>query len=343
MYRNTFIFLLFFYFIIPAEGQSLKTDNSEEKIRALISDKKFSEAGEMLRIQLKLNSGDSILNLLQRVWVVEDYKANYVTTSMDDELDWNGSVNTCSAGNISVQAQKKFLQRLNYIRRLAGLPDECELREDWNRKCQEAALMMLANSKLSHEPQKYWKCFSASGKEGAYGSNLSLGEHSSDALMGQVEDDGEGNEAVGHRRWIFYPNTKIFGHGSTNSSMALWVFGGDNAEYPKSETERYNSQFVAWPPAGYVPFDFRCSRWSFSLAGADFSRSAVTIISGKKNIRNKILPEKVGYGLPTLVFEIDEMASIEPGVTYTVTIDHVKSIFLKNEKKVTYKIIFIRV
>lgn len=37
---------------------------------------------------------------------------------------------------------------------------------------------------------------------------------------------------------------------------------------------------MAWPPAGYVPYQVIYPRWSFAIAGANFSQAAVTMARG---------------------------------------------------------------
>ena len=142
-----------------------------------------------------------------------------------NELGWTGSTASCTAGTLSDQAHSKVLQRINYYRRLAGLADDIVLDTVKNTKSQQAALIMSANSNLSHNPPPTWRCYTAEGAEAAGKSNLGLGFHSTNAIDGYMEDFGTNNTAVGHRRWILYSRAKVMGHGSTSNSQALWVIG----------------------------------------------------------------------------------------------------------------------
>lgn len=75
--------------------------------------------------------------------------------------------------------------------------------------------MMLAEGRLSHEPDSNWAGYSSTGR-GFAGSNLGLG-HTVGGLGGIdgfMQDPGEQNTEVGHRRWILYPQTRQMGTGN---------------------------------------------------------------------------------------------------------------------------------
>ncbi|MBK7110590.1 MAG: hypothetical protein WAU21_04620 [Chitinophagales bacterium] len=315
---------------------------SQEKVRELIGEKQFSKAGEILRILLQQNPNDPVTKSLQKEWVIADYKSNYVNISISDEdLKWNGDFTTCNAGTISKEAQQIFISALNYYRRLAGVPDSCVLSDSLNIFCQNAAFAMDANNALSHGIDTKWQCYSIMANTGASNSNLSLGYHSTSALYGQIEDSGSGNQSVGHRRWILNPYRKVFGHGSTPDAMALWALGGRNTNYPGEVTEVFKYQYVLWPPQGYVPANFICSRWSVSLANADFSKVQVKVMLGKKNIPVTIYPLENGYGQPTLVFNIPDIDYwLQAEITYYVEITGIH-IYNQPDIDIKYSITFI--
>lgn len=315
---------------------------SQEIAKQLITEKKFSEAGAILRILLQQNPNDPVTKSLQKEWVIEDYRSNYLSFELsDDDLKWNGDFATCNAGSISKKAQQTFISAINYYRRLAGVPDSCVLNDSLNVYCQNAAFLMDANNALSHKIDTKWKCYNTLGATGASNSNLSLGYHSTSALYGQIEDSGSGNESVGHRRWILNPYRKVFGHGSTPDAMALWALGGRNTNYPSEVTEVFKYQYVLWPPQGYVPADFICSRWSVSLANADFSKVQVKVMLGKKNIPVTIYPLENGYGQPTLVFNIPDIDFwLQAEITYQVEITGIH-IYDQPDMELKYSVTFI--
>lgn len=323
-----------------ASLQSAQRNFLTESINEYIDKRLYSEAGRYLQEALLLAPNDPAFLAMKLRWVKEDYKANFVTTSIsDDELGWTGSTEACQAGSIAEAANKKVVQRLNYVRRLAGLPDQSELRAEYNNLCQQAALIMHANNSLSHYPPKTWKCYSEGGARGAGNSNLSWGTsgyHSTNALMGQLSDDGS-NYQVGHRRWILYPYRKVFGHGSTPGTMALWALGGSDCNYPDSVTERYRLQPVCWPPADYVPARLVARRWSFSLGSADFSTAEVSMKQNGKAIKLKLEAVSNGYGSNTLVW-VPEINNSLKQSTFEVTIKKVK-LNKGEQKSYTYKVI----
>jgi hypothetical protein len=163
---------------------------------------------------------------------------------------------------------------------MAGLPGDVTLDPAWNAKCQAAALMMSAQGQLSHYPDSSWACYSEDGREAAGHSNLGLGNAGPEKIDSYIEDWGDSNYFVGHRRWILYPPQKVMGTGSVpatsvdgtdhSAANALWVIGGFG-------TRPASPEWVAWPPDGYVPYPVVYPRWSFSYPDADFSRATVAM------------------------------------------------------------------
>ena len=295
---------LTYFFPANKNFKSLQEKGAYAEIIRLIGQKKFSESGKILRAQITLNPNDIVVNDLYRRWVILDFNENFLGSSVyiNDE-DWGGSVEQCEPGKLSAEMQAEFLQRLNYFRRAAGVPDNCELRTSLNEKCQAAALMMTANYDLSHSPPADWKCYTTAGAVGAGNSNLSLGYSGVSALLGQLEDDGDNNYFVGHRRWILNPNRKVFGHGSTDNAMALWALGGENSNFNEIETKQFETQYICWPPEHYFPSVLYAARWSFSLRSADFSNATVEMYQEGKKLDVIVLENNPGYGMNTLVWE----------------------------------------
>ena len=320
--------------------QSAQRKFLQETITDKLEKKQYSEAGTYLNEALSLEPSEQSFLALKLRWVKEDYKMNYLGSEVsDEELGWTGKKESCDAGSVSELAHQRLVQRLNYVRRLAGLPDQCELRTEFNKLCQEAALIMHANNNLSHYPPKDWKCYSDNGAKGAGNSNISWGTssyHSTNALMGQVSDDGS-NYQVGHRRWILYPYRKVYGHGSTKNTMVLWSLGGTDCSYPDSSTNIYKTKPVCWPPKDYVPADLIPRRWSFGLIYGEFETAEVSMKQNGKPIKVKKEALSVGFGSNTLVW----IPEINPKVkqsTFEVTIKKVKT-NSGETKNYTYKVI----
>ncbi len=279
---------------------------SKEFISGLIHQKNYSLAIRIINWERKRYPENKNILELKRQLVIADYNENYLTSNVNDELlAWTGAYKKCIAGRISDTAQILFLKRLNYFRRLAGLPDDCILSDTLNYYCQKAALIMAASDDLSHNPDGSWKCFSMDGQTGASHSNLGLGYHSTSSLSGQIRDDGLFNTSVGHRRWILLPNRRVFGHGSTDNSMSLWTLSTsfiDNQNYSDSLMSAYSIEYVTFPPADYSPMEFNHYRWSFSMTEADFSKAKVEVYYNGKAVNVRIELIKQGYGLNSIVW-----------------------------------------
>jgi uncharacterized protein YkwD len=240
---------------------------------------------------------------------------------------WTGNHGTCNEGTTSQAFRHAMRLRINYFRAMAGVPGNVALSDEFNQKAQKAALMMSVNRQLSHNPPSTWQCYSADGAEAAGSSNLYLGIYSWNAIDGYIQDPGSGNYAVGHRRWILYPQTQFMGTGDIPSvdgypaANALWVFDS-NIFGPRPDTRQ---EFVAWPPPGYVPYQIVFPRWSFAYAGADFTSASVSMTSGGGTISVSQKPVVDGYGENTLVWEPDATFGTPPVLDeiYTVSINNV--------------------
>lgn len=264
----------------------------------------YSKTARFVRSALKLFPDDERIRSLYKRWIAEDYRKNFIGSNASrSELQWNGSAEQCLEGTITNGIHRKVQQRLNYLRRLAGIPDSCWLDEELNGYCQRAAMLMTANNSLSHMPPENWKCWDQKGYDGARNSNLTLGLSGPAALFSQLEDAGSNNAAVGHRRWILFPFRETYGHGSTNNAMSLWTLANKSQNYPKEQTERYKDRFVAWPPEGYIPEQMIFERWSFSYYGASFKDATVELTHRGYKVRVELEEVIDGYGLNTLVFK----------------------------------------
>jgi len=258
------------------------------------------------------------------------YQTDYLIQN-PPSIDWSGSHARCDPGTTSPAFQQAILTRINYFRAMAGVPAEVTFFEDSILKAQAAAFLMSVNGKLSHNPPTSWICYSALAYEGASSSNLFLGVYGWDAITGYMQDPGDGNDAVGHRRWILYPQTQTMGTGDIppvsgyNASNALRVFD----EYlwePRPETR---DVFVAWPPPGYIPYPVVFTRWSFSYPAANFSASTVSMREEGKLLTIIVAPVVDGYGENTLVWQIKGMDSGQnwpppnQDTRYTISINNV--------------------
>jgi hypothetical protein len=205
------------------------------------------------------------------------------------------------------------------------------LLDSYNQKAQQAALMMSANNALSHNPPASWKCYTDQGREAAGNSNLALGAYGLDALRLYMQDPGTGNSAVGHRRWILYPQTQnmgtgdIPGNGGDREANDLWVFDSHIWDARPVTREAY----VAWPPPGYVPYTVVYPRWSFSYDDATFTSATVSMSENGTNVPLTSYTPVNGYGENTLVWirtgmgENSSWPKPSLDTTYVVTVSNV--------------------
>jgi hypothetical protein len=266
------------------------------------------------------------LNPNDRTEVAQFYQTTY-KASQGVASGWNGNRSTCTAGTTSQAYADATILRVNYYRAMSGLPGDVVLSNQWNMQAQDAALMMSVQNALSHSPDTSWACYTAGGAQAAGKSNLALGVDAAAAIDLYMDDPGTGgNAAVGHRRWILYPPTKIMGTGNIPSGGGqaandLWVIGG-------AGTRPAQPAWVAWPPSGYVPYQVTprsSGRWSFSYPGATFANAAVFMQRSGTNVPITLETQAQGYGDNTIVWVPQGVSYSAPAgdVTYTVVVSNV--------------------
>jgi len=254
-----------------------------------------------------------------RAKMVNDYNLLYKSSEvLESQLNWTGNTANCDAGEISEVAQQNVLTRINYYRKLVGLPQNISFDPALANKCQEAALMMHANNELSHTPPTTWSCYTADGAQAASKSNIAS-SHSTKAIDAYINDNGSNNAAVGHRRWILYSKANIFGHGSTSKYDALWVLG--------TTVPAFDIDYVAYPSAGFFPAPLvpTSNRWSFAKVGADFTNTTIEM-SDSSGTPISLTQEPIakGYGDNTIVWKPTGIfTNSETDIPYTV---HVKNV-----------------
>jgi hypothetical protein len=228
---------------------------------------------------------------------------------------------------------------------MAGIPAAIGFDSAESAMDQEAALMMSANNYLSHMPPSNWLLYTSDGATAAGKSNLALGNDGPSAIdgyitdYGGVNDAGTNNGAVGHRRWLLYPQTQTMATGDVDGSgSGVSAFSAANATWILDSnyggarpTTRDN--FIAWPPPGYVPYQVVFPRWSLSYPNADFSSATVTMTSNGASVPVSLEAlDNPAYGENTIVWDYngldgdtDDSPAPQPSsdVTYNVAVDGV--------------------
>lgn len=252
-------------------------------------------------------------------------------------------------GTVSTQALQQATDRLNALRRLAGVP-EVRLDTALCENAQYGAVLMAANGDISHTPGRptdMEESFYQQGYEAASSSNLYAGVTLTTAPDGFMDDSDASNiSRVGHRRWQLNPDMgKVgFGYAESNTRYRSYVVekvfdrSGSGCDY----------DFIAWPASGNFPSNTdgftSTTAWSVSLNPEQYavpSRSALTVTlvresDGKSwvlggnesytasNSGRYLNVDTGGYGVSNcIIFRPDGVESYE-GV-YTVTIDGLKS------------------
>lgn len=223
---------------------------------------------------------------------------DYYTASTSDSSDvaWSGDEPSCTPGDVPQNTKDKIFMRLDYFRKAVGLNNVISESSTKSEKAQHAALMMKSNGTLDHFPPDTWSCYTSEGNEGAANSLLTQTKNA-EAIDSYMRDAGEANGPVGHRRWLLWPRLQEIGVGNTNTTNAIWVLGNAGS------TPTDAPEFIAWPPKGYTPKQLVYERWSFSIAGADFSETTISVKDrNNQNISVAVEELSDAFGDPTMVW-----------------------------------------
>jgi hypothetical protein len=272
---------------------------------------------------------------------VRQFYRTIFNASENVPIAWTGSYATGDAGSTSSAFKEATRLRINFYRALAGVPADVTFNATYSAQAQHAALLMSVNNELSHTPPTNWIGYNAIAAAAALNSNLALGQAGPDAITGYVADAGDNNAVVGHRRWLFYPQTLQMGTGDVpgiaasqtrRAANAVWVIdttpGGQfGAARPATRTTA-----VTYPPAGFVPYQLVWPRWSFSYPGADFSSATVTMTRNGQSVAATRELMSANVGEPTLVWVYDHQnpdettphARPDGDTTYSVNVSNVR-------------------
>ncbi len=235
---------------------------------------------------------------------------NLVAAITNVSVAWTGNISTGDPGTTSPAYRDAILAQLNWYRSMAGVPPLSTWDASLFPEQQQAALMMSANNRLSHTPDSTWRWFTEGGARAAARSNLALGFNTNadpGGIRDYMLDAGASNSAIGHRRWLLYPQTLRLSTGDVPATSGFFsanaLLGYDSNVWGTRPATR--DPFVAWPPNGFIPYQVVPNRWSFSLASADFG--GATIAATRSGVRVPVLVEPLSqsYGENTIVFALD--------------------------------------
>jgi uncharacterized protein YkwD len=238
-------------------------------------------------------------------------------------VSWTGSTTPCRPGTVSAATQSATLAAINFYRELGHLRT-VRFSSTLNGKAQKAALLMDANTDLSHAPPRGWRCWTSAGSEAAGRSNLALGVTGPLAISAYMADYGSGNTSAGHRRWIMYPPTTTMGSGSTRRANALWVVGAG------SRNPTGTPAWTSWPTTGYMPASLEPEgRWSLSSTDPSISFGSATVhVRDFAGASLKVQKYAVhdAYANHTLVWKVSGLKLPSGGArkSYRVTVTGIK-------------------
>ena len=251
------------------------------------------------------------------------------------------------AGSLTDEILQRGLDRLNAVRRLAGLPG-VSLDSSLNETAQHGAVVLAALDTMTHNPSKpagMEDSFYQKGYEATSSSNLSYFSWADTDPLGMsvdmfMDDSDAGNVSrVGHRRWQLNPELGKVGFGYARSDSGMGYVG----EYVFDRSGAgCDYEFVAWPASGNFPNDIfpSTSAWSITLNPEEYrapSLDGVTVtltrdsdgavwsfrggLDGTPSNTGKYFNvDNVGYGVDNcIIFRPDGVDSYD-GV-YTVTVD----------------------
>jgi hypothetical protein len=227
---------------------------------------------------------------------------------------WTGNIATCTPGTVSQAYLDATLTRINYFRTMSGEPDVTFSAAN-NAEAQASALIQSANGSLNHHPPSTGTgstCWTQLGSDGAGASNLSLGTEGPTAIDSLMYD----GTALGHRRNMLNPSITTMGSGSIPSNNG---FHSSESQLvlttPLATRPAVRSGFVAWPPAGFTPYQVVFPRWSFSLPGGDFSAATVTM-----QHNGSALPVQIRCTDPNVANDPNCGQYSEPAISWTPSV-----------------------
>jgi len=178
-------------------------------------------------------------------------------------------------GQVKSEVLEDGLKAVNFMRYLAGLPDDIVLDDELTEQ-QQAGAILLAHlgGDLNHEPPKpvsmpndiYELGYAANSSSNIAAGYANLYEA---ILTGYMPEREPGNiPTVGQRRWILNPymQTTMFGIAYNPDSYyglysTMYAFNEDRDPYD------IYFEYIAWPSAGYFPLEVfdPLDPWSVSL------------------------------------------------------------------------------
>ena len=201
--------------------------------------------------------------------------AGYASAS--DIYDSEPEFSPYYAGSVKSSVLYNALEELNYIRWLAGVPNNVTLDSELTSRAQHGAVLLDAINTLTHTPGRpsdMSTSFYELGYNATTHGNIAVSQmYNSSNVWGNITlsystklymDDSDANNisALGHRRWLMNPRMKRTGFGiSTRRGYAVTYvneeFDNPSKLLDEAEYARYlewlkwpiSDEYITWPTA----------------------------------------------------------------------------------------------
>lgn len=173
-----------------------------------------------------------------------------------------------AAGAVKTEALQAGADRLNALRRIAGLP-AVKLDQSLCENAQYGAVIQGYYGALNHHPSKpagmsdtfYQRAYAASSS-----SNLSAGRTLTTAVDNWMDDSDHTNvDRLGHRRWQLNPAMGKVGFGYAEANTRYHTYLAEKVFDKSGSSCDYD--FISWPASGNFPVELfgKDVAWSVSL------------------------------------------------------------------------------
>lgn len=281
-------------------------------------------------------SGRGQQDIIDR-WKALKPKAN--GSIYNDQPSWQEPY---TAGSLSADHHQDGVNSVNFMRYLAGLPDDVVAHEPWMEEAQHAAVLLKSAGCLTHRPPQLagitdpfydLACKACSSSNLAYGFSQTEDvvrlDTAADSVVGFMNERGN-EQTVGHRRWILNPAMKKTAFGWCESYSVMKAFD-------RSRSLAFQYNLIAWPPPGDFPQQL-CPQhlpWSVSLNHNHYrptGQETVTMVRQRDNktwqlsVSNKpadglFLVDSKGFGVPyCIIFRPDKSLNYLPADRFKITI-----------------------
>ena len=255
-------------------------------------------------------------------------------------------LSACNPGVVRASEQQEAIAYINEVRALHDLPPVTH-NPAHDEHTRRAALIIVANDHLSHNPPDDLLCWSPEGALGSQKSNLAwaarLDDQPQKGFTTEYMIDSWWKDSavdlVGHRRWLLDPFLQNVSFGRADRPGSATTFSATGAALWVIDEDRPAPigplpDFVAYPFEHY-PADLFNAGLSMSFSavvdrenywanqGADLTEATVTITDPSGNplqVRN-LTRTNDAFGVPNcLTWEAD----VQKGVRYEVTVEGIE-------------------